>query len=60
MYGLVYGHVQLTFLIVLVVPLRCLDKLLQHLPGTCCIWWLSGIGRENHKMMLDHYQQTCW
>ena len=27
---------------------------------TCAlpIYKQSGIGRENHKMMLDHYQQT--
>jgi aldehyde dehydrogenase len=20
----------------------------------------SGFGRETHKQMLEHYQQTCW
>ncbi len=36
------------------------DQLLSRLPGTCGVWWLQtiGIGRETHKMMLEHYQQT--
>jgi hypothetical protein len=37
-----------------------LDELLSPLPGARGVRWLqaAGIGRENHKMMLDHYQQT--
>ena len=27
-------------------------------PTKLCLELKSGIGRENHKMMLDHYQQT--
>ena len=36
------------------------DELLPRLPGARGVRRLqeSGIGRENHKMMLDHYQQT--
>ncbi|SQA98824.1 Aldehyde dehydrogenase B [Cedecea neteri] len=36
------------------------DQLLPRLPGTRCVWGYkqSGIGRETHKMMLEHYQQT--
>ncbi|MBN9268780.1 MAG: hypothetical protein J0J15_00745, partial [Mesorhizobium sp.] len=31
----------------------------NHLPGDLAGGYKqSGIGRENHKMMLDHYQQT--
>ena len=37
-----------------------LDQLLPRLPGAAAFGGYkgSGIGRENHKMMLDHYQQT--
>ena len=37
-----------------------MDQLLPPLPGACGLggYKKSGIGRENHKMMLDHYQQT--
>jgi hypothetical protein len=36
------------------------DQLLLRLSGRRGIggYKQSGIGRENHKMMLDHYQQT--
>jgi len=36
------------------------DQLLPPLPGRCRFWWLqiSGVGRENHQMMLEHYSQT--
>jgi hypothetical protein len=37
-----------------------LDQLLSRLSRPCGVRRLqaSGIGRENHRMMLDHYQQT--
>ena len=36
------------------------DQLLPPVSGACGVRRLqeSGIGRENHRMMLDHYQQT--
>jgi aldehyde dehydrogenase len=36
------------------------DQLLPRLPAHAAFggYKQSGIGRENHKMMLDHYQQT--
>ena len=41
-----------------------LDELLPPYPAHAAFggYKQSGIGRENHKMMLDHYQQTrtCW
>ena len=37
-----------------------MDQLLSRLPGARGLWGYkqSGIGRETHKMMLEHYQQT--
>jgi len=37
-----------------------LDELLSPVSGACGVWRYkqSGVGRENHKMMLEHYQQT--
>ena len=40
---------------------RVWTKLLSPLPSARGVRWLQavpGIGRENHKMMLDHYQRT--
>jgi hypothetical protein len=41
-------------------PKRCLS-FSQKVVKTTVIWEMSGkqsgIGRENHRMMLDHYQQ---
>jgi aldehyde dehydrogenase len=36
------------------------DQLLPRLPGARCLrgYKESGIGRETHKVMLNHYQQT--
>jgi acyl-CoA reductase-like NAD-dependent aldehyde dehydrogenase len=36
------------------------DQLLPPYPAHAAFggYKQSGIGRENHKMMLDHYQQT--
>ena len=36
------------------------DQLLSHVSAHAAFggYKQSGIGRENHKMMLDHYQQT--
>ncbi|GAB3945371.1 hypothetical protein GCM10027614_37030 [Micromonospora vulcania] len=37
-----------------------MDELLPRVPGARAFggYKQSGIGRENHKMMLEHYQQT--
>ena len=58
-----YGHVLVTLLTVQVV----LSKLVVYgrirITNTqqvlhSVVTNMSGIGRENHAMMLDHYQQT--